>query len=160
MTHRSAVIAALVAGWALACPAAAAAAPGRFDIPRIDVHAEIAKVGLTNSGSLAVGDRVQGRVYTWRDGDPPCDLNGTTVYAGHAWRAGNGVADRWGSLRRGDLIRVSGCSFEVSRKEYWSAARSMGHLFTVGGPARIVLVGCKPDNYAKRVLIFARKKTT
>lgn len=157
MTRRAAVVAAIVACLALAGQAAAAAAPGRFDIPRIDVHAQIAEVGLSSSGSLAIGGRVQGTVYTWRNGDPPCDLSGTTVYAGHAWRAGHGVADRWESLRSGDLVHVSGCSFEVGRKEYWSATRSMRHLFTVGGPARIVLIGCKPDNYARRVLIFAHK---
>ena len=28
---------------------------------------------------------------------------------GHAWRTGNGVADRWGTLRRGDVVTVGGC---------------------------------------------------
>ena len=82
---------------------------------------------------------------------------GSTVYAGHAWRAGNGVADRWGSLRRGDVIKVAGCRFEVTGREYWPASRRMGSLYSVAGPARIVLVGCKADDYSRRTVVFARK---
>jgi sortase (surface protein transpeptidase) len=157
MTRRAALVAAFVVLLAITGQGAAGAAPGRVDIPKLGVRAHIVKVGLTSNGSLAVGDSLQGTVYTWREGDPPCDRTGTTVYAGHAWRAGNGVADRWGTLRRGDRIHVSGCTFKVTRREFWPADRSMGHLFTVGGPPRIVLIGCKADDYTKRVVIFANK---
>lgn len=155
MTCRAALVAAFVVLLALTGQGAAGAAPGRVDIPKLDVRAHIVEVGLTSQGSLAVGDRLRGTVYTWREGDPPCDGTGTTVYAGHAWRAGDGVADRWGSLRRGDRIHVSGCSFRVTRREFWSADRSMRHLFTVGGRPRVVLIACKADDYAKRVVVFA-----
>lgn len=157
MTRRAALVAAFVALLAFTGQGAAGAAPGRLDIPKIGVHARVVEVGLTDTGSLAIGERVRGTVYTWRKADPPCDPTGTTVYAGHAWRAGNGVADRWGSLRRGDRIHVSGCAFQVTRTELWSAKRSMRHLFTVGGPPRIVLIGCKPDDYSRRVVVFAEK---
>ena len=95
-------------------------------------------------------------VYTWKHGDPPCDPTGTTVYAGHAWRDGDGVADRWGELRRGDIIRVAGCRFKVTKRQYWSAKRKIGHLYRVDGPPRIVLIGCKPDDYSKRTMVFAK----
>lgn len=157
MTPRAALVAAFVALLTLTGQGAAGAAPGRLDIPKLGVQAHIVQVGLTSSGSLAIGGRLRGTVYTWREGDPPCDATGTTVYAGHAWRAGNGVADRWGSLRRGDLIHVSGCTFRVTRKELWWADRSMRKLFDVGGSPRIVLIGCKADDYAKRVVVFAEK---
>ena len=157
MIRPVALVVAFVALLAFTGQGAAGAASGRLDIPTIGVHAQIRKVGLTNTGSLAIGDRLRGMVYTWRKADPPCDPTGTTVYAGHAWRAGNGVADRWGSLRRGDRIHVSGCSFEVTRKELWSANRPMSHLFTVGGPPQIVLIGCKPDDYSRRVVVFAKR---
>lgn len=157
MSRRAALVSAFVVLLVLTGQGAASAAPGRLDIPKLGVSAQIIKVGLTSSGSLAVGNRLRGTVYTWRHGDPPCDATGTTVYAGHAWRAGNGVADRWGSLRRGDRIRVAGCTFKVTRREFWSANRSMRPLFTVGGPPRIVLIGCKADDYAKRTVVFARK---
>jgi sortase (surface protein transpeptidase) len=153
----AALVVAFAAPLALTGQGAAGAVPGRLDIPSIGVRAQIVEVGLTSSGSLAIGDRLRGTVYAWRKADPPCDPTGTTVYAGHAWRAGNGVADKWGSLRRGDRIRVSGCAFEVTRKELWSAKRPMRHLFTVGGPPRIVLIGCKPDDYSRRVVVFAEK---
>ena len=39
----------------------------------------------SRGGTLAVGSRLNGAVYTWSKGDPPCDPNGSTVYAGHAW---------------------------------------------------------------------------
>lgn len=155
MIRRAAPTAVLVVLLAFIGQGAAGAAPGRLDIPELGVRANVVHVGITGNGSLAVGDRLRGTVYTWRGGDPPCDRTGTTVYAGHAWRAGDGVADRWGSLRRGDRIHVGGCTFAVTRREFWSADRSMRHLFTVGGPPRIVLIGCKADDYARRAVVFA-----
>ncbi len=133
-----------------------AAAPDRLTIARTGTHAVVVDVA-SRGGTLAVGSRLNGAVYTWSKGDPPCDPNGSTVYAGHAWRAGNGVADRWGQLRPGDRIKVAGCSFEVTRREFWSAKRRMGHLYRVSGPPQIVLVGCKADDYSKRTVVFARK---
>ncbi len=140
----------------LAGQGAAHAAPDRLRITATDTDAAIVKVPARGD-TLAVGTRVQGAVYTWSEGDPPCDPNGTTLYAGHSWRGGNGVADHWGSLRRGDRIKVAGCKFKVTRREYWPARRRMGRLYTVSGPPRIVLVGCKPDDYSKRTVVFARK---
>lgn len=133
-----------------------AAAPDRLQIARTGTDAAIIKVAARND-TLAVGSRLRGAVYTWSKGDPPCDPTGSTVYAGHAWRAGNGVADRWGQLRRGDVIKVAGCRFKVTSREFWSAKRRMGSLYSVSGPARIVLVGCKADDYSKRTVVFARK---
>jgi hypothetical protein len=135
---------------------AAHAAPDRLQIARTSTDAAVIKVPARND-TLAVGSRLNGTVYTWSKGDPPCDPTGSTVYAGHAWRAGNGVADRWGQLRRGDVIRVAGCRFKVTKREFWAAKRRMGSLYSVSGPARIVLVGCKADDYAKRTVVFARK---
>lgn len=156
MIRRVASLVVLVVVLALAGQATAGAASGRLIIPKIGVNAQIVKVGLKN-GTLAVGDRLQGTVYTWRQGDPPCDRTGTTVYAGHAWRTGNGVADRWGSLRRGDTFRVAGCRFRVTKREFWSAKRPIRSLFRVDGPARVVLLACKADDYSKRTIVFARK---
>jgi len=135
---------------------AAQAAPDRLQIARTGTDAVVVPVAARND-TLDVGWRLRGTVYTWAKGDPPCDPTGSTVYAGHAWRAGNGVADRWGQLRRGDRIRVAGCRFEVVRREFWAADRRMGALYSVSGPARIVLVACKADDYSKRTVIFARK---
>lgn len=132
------------------------AAPDRLQVSRTGTNATVIKVPARND-TLSVGSRLNGAVYTWSQGDPPCDPTGSTVYAGHAWRAGNGVADRWGQLRRGDVIRVGGCRFEVTRREFWPAKRRMGSLYSVSGPARIVLVGCKADDYSKRTVVFARK---
>ena len=136
---------------------AAHAAPDRLTIARTGTDAAIIEVPARND-TLAVGTRLSGAVYTWSKGDPPCDPTGSTVYAGHAWRAGNGVADRWGQLRRGDVIKVAGCRFEVTAPRVLAGARGrMGSLYSVSGPARIVLVGCKADDYSKRTVVFARK---
>lgn len=159
--HRSAV-ARLFAGVMLSAMvlvgqgAAAHAAPDRLRIPSLGTDAAIIKVAARND-TLDVGWRLRRTVYTWSQGDPPCDPTGSTVYAGHAWRAGNGVADRWGQLRRGDVIKVAGCKFQVTKREFWSAKRRMGSLYSVSGPARVVLVACKADDYAKRTVVFARK---
>lgn len=140
----------------LAGQGAAHAAPDRLSIARTGTDAVVVKVPARRD-TLAVGSRLRGTVYTWSQGDPPCDPTGSTVYAGHAWRAGNGVADRWGRLRRGDVIEVAGCRFQVTRREFWSAERRMGSLYSVAGPARIVLVACKADDYSRRTVVFARK---
>ena len=112
----------------------------------------------SRNDTLAVGSRLNGTVYTWSKGDPPCDPTGSTVYAGHAWRAGNGVADRWGAAAAGgpDQGRPA-AAFEVTRREFWPAKRRMGVALLRVGPPRIVLVGCKADDYSKRTVVFARK---
>ena len=154
--RRAALAMAVLCATVLAGQGAAQAAPDRLRIERTSTDASIIKVPARRN-TLAVGNRLSGAVYTWSKGDPPCDPTGSTVYAGHAWRAGNGVADRWGQLRRGDRITVAGCRFEVTRREFWPAGRRMGSLYSVSGPPRIVLVGCKADDYSKRTVVFARK---
>lgn len=134
---------------------AGAATGTRLKIPKLGINAGVVKVGLTDTSELAVGGSTSA-VYTWRRGDPPCDPMGTTVYAGHAWRSGNGVADNWGKLKRGDVIKVAGCRFRVTKKRYRSGTASISHLYRVDGPPRIALVGCKADDYSKRVIVIAK----
>lgn len=138
--------------------AGAALAPQRVSAPAIGMNAPVVKVAVRNNG-LAIGTRTN-VLYTWNRGDPPCDDLGTTVYAGHAWRAGNGVADKWGSFQKGNRIRVAGCTFKVTKVVYWRPSRSIKPLFRLDGPARVVLIGCKADDYSKRVMVFARKVNT
>lgn len=156
MRRTSLAVTTLCATVLLVGQGAAHAAPDRLHIARTGTDAVVIEVPARND-TLAVGSRLRGAVYTWSKGDPPCDPTGSTVYAGHAWRAGDGVADRWGRLRPGDGIVVAGCRFEVTRREYWPAERRMGALYSVSGPARIVLVGCKADDYSQRTVVFARK---
>jgi hypothetical protein len=152
----SALAAVTLCATALVGQGAAHAAPDRLRIARTGTDAMVIEVPARDD-TLDVGWQLRGAVYTWSRGDPPCDPSGSTVYAGHAWRAGNGVADRWGQLRAGDVVRVAGCRFEVTRREFWPARRRMGPLYSVSGPPRIVLVACKADDYAKRTVVFARK---
>jgi sortase (surface protein transpeptidase) len=158
MIRRVVLMVALVASLSLGAQGAADAAAGRLIIPKTHTNAAIIKVPVAK-GQLQMGNRLQGTVYTWNHGDPPCDPLGTTVYAGHAWRAGNGVADHWGGLKKGNLIKVGGCTFKVTSKQYWSAKRSVSPLFRVDGPPRVVLITCKADDYAKRTIVFARMVT-
>lgn len=155
MIRRVVLVVALVASLSLGVQGTADAAAGRLIIPKTNTNATIIKVPVVK-GQLRMGNRLQGTVYTWNHGDPPCDPLGTTVYAGHAWRAGNGVADRWGSLAKGNRIKVAGCSFKVTSKQYWSAKRSIRPLFRVDGPPRVVLITCKADDYSKRTIVFAK----
>lgn len=154
--RRTALTLVMLCATVLVGQGAANAAPDRLHIARTGTDAVVIEVAARHD-TLAVGSRLNGAVYTWSHGDPPCDPTGSTVYAGHAWRAGNGVADHWGQLRRGDVIKVAGCRFKVTVREYWSAERRMGPLYSVSGPARIVLVGCKADDYSKRTVVFARR---
>ena len=162
MTKRlRALLAVFVASGLLALGAGPAdAAPERITSPAIGLNAPVIYVGA-KGGQLQIGHNLHA-VYAWQDGDPPCDATGSTVYAGHAWRAGNGVGDNWGQLKRGDIIRVGGCAFKVTKKEYWKADRPIGSLSSQTGPGRIALVSCKWDDYSKRTVVFARKmgKTT
>lgn len=133
-----------------------AARVDRLTINAVDTHARVIKVAKRSDGSLAVGNDLTDAVYTWSKGDPPCDSTGSTPYFGHAWRAGEGTADHWGSIRKGHTIQVGGCSFRVTRVEVWSADRSIAPLYRVGGAPQIVLYACKADDYSKRILVFAR----
>ena len=151
-----ALAAVLVATLTFAGLSPASAASGRIKAIDIGMNAPVKKVGMKNGG-LAIGRNLH-TVYTWKHGDPPCDPTGTTVYAGHAWRKGDGVADKWGKLRRGNVIKVSGCKFKVRKVEYWSAKKAekaKWSLNRVDGAPRIVLIGCKPDDYGKRTMVFA-----
>lgn len=156
MIRRFVLLIALVACMLVPGQGAADAAAGRLSIPKIGVKAKIVKVPVKH-GRLMIGHALRGVVYTPKNGDPPCDPMGSTLYAGHAWRAGNGVADKWGSLKKGDLITVAGCKFRVTKKEYWSDKRSIRPLSRPDGPPRVVLYGCKADDYSKATVVFARK---
>lgn len=136
---------------------AASAAPDRdrLRIPKTATSATVVKVPA-RAGTLAIGSQLRNTVFTWDRGDPPCDATGSTVYAAHAWRAGPGTADRWGELQHGDTIRLARCSFTVTRREFWSAQRPIRSLFSVAGPPRIVLIGCRVGNYSQRTMVFAR----
>ncbi len=131
------------------------AAPERITAPATGLNAPVVYVEAP-AGDLGVRDNLH-VVYAWKHGDPPCDASGSTVYAGHAWRAGNGVADHWGRFKPGDRIRVGGCAFKVTHKEYWGADRGIGPLSSQTGPPRIALITCKADDYSKRTVVFARK---
>ena len=149
--------AALVVPMTLAGQGAAGAGPERIKLPVIGVNAPIKKVPVKDGG-LAIGKDPR-KVYVWKHGDPPCDSSGSSVYAGHAWSKGDGVADEWRDLRSGDIIKLPGCKFEVEKVEQWSKAKTkkkMKRLYRVDGPPLAYLVGCLPGNYSKRVIVTAR----
>lgn len=151
----SALALASVAALSFAGQGAADAAVSHLTIPSIGVNVPVVKVPVKHGGLAIGGDpRV---IYTEQGGDPPCDPLGTTVYAGHAWKSGDGVADNWGSLKHGRLITVAGCRFRVMKREYWPADRPIRGLARPDGPPRIVLIGCKADDYSKHTMVFARK---
>lgn len=131
------------------------AAAGRVKAPAIGMNAPIVKVAVKD-GRLQIGHNVH-VVYTAKNGDPPCDQSGSTLYAGHAWKSGDGVADKWGQLTRGKIIRVAGCKFRVTKRQFWSDQRSVAPLSRPDGPPRIVLYGCKADDYSKATVVFAKK---
>jgi hypothetical protein len=152
---RRALAAALCLALVLVGQGEAVGAGQRVTIAKTSTNARIIKVPV-KGGQLQVGNDLTDAVYTWDQGDPPCDPTGRTVYFGHAWRKGDGTADHWNRLRKGDIVKVAGCRFEVTRTEYWSASRRIDSLFRVGGAPQIVLFACKADDYSKRILVFAR----
>lgn len=138
-------------------PAAqAATAPERLIIPTLGVNARIVSAPVFE-GNLKIGNEVRGIVYTPRGGDPLCDPLGTSIIAGHTYRAGDGVADNWRNLKRGDTFRAGGCRFKVEKVVIRSGSFRISHLMRADGLPRVVLIGCKPDDYSRRVMVFARK---
>jgi hypothetical protein len=134
---------------------AAVAAPERLIIPKVGVNAPIVPVPVVG-GKLMIGNSVDA-VYRPRRDDPLCDPLGTSIIAGHTYRAGDGVADNWRNLRAGDTFRAGGCRFKVQYTVVRSGKFRIGHLMRADGPPRVVLIGCKPDDYSRRVMVFARK---
>lgn len=131
-------------------------ASSRLVIPKTDTNAVIRKAPVID-GRLKIGHELQGVVWTPEGGDPPCDATGRTMYAGHAWRAGNGTADRWVTLKKGDIIKVAGCTFKVYKREKWSDQRPIGSLSKVDGRAEAALYACWASDYDYAVVIFAEK---
>ena len=133
---------------------AAVAAPERLVIPKIGVDAPIVPVPVVG-GKLMIGND-PGVVYKPRRGDPLCDPLGTTILAGHTYRAGDGVADDWRTLQRGDRLRAGGCQFVVEFKVLKPGTTRIKHLMRYDGPPTLWLIGCNPDNYGFRYLIKLR----
>jgi sortase (surface protein transpeptidase) len=149
------VIASLLAALAVTgLTEAAVAAPERLVIPKIGVDAPIIRVPVV-SGSLAIGNDPK-VTYTPRRGDPLCDPLGTTIIAGHTYRAGDGVADNWRTLKKGDRLRAGGCQFVVEYKVLKPGSTRIKHLMRYDGPPTLWLIGCNPDNYGFRYLIKLR----
>lgn len=134
----------------------AAAAPERVVIPSIGVKAPVVYVGVKKNGELNIGwnPRV---LYAMRRGDPPCDQSGSTLYVGHAWRSGNGVADRLLRLKRGDIARVGGCRFKMVRKRVIDDGRDISNLSRVDGPPLMHVMGCKFNDYSEGVVATFRR---
>lgn len=131
------------------------AAAGRVKASAIGLNAAIVKVAVKD-GRLQIGDNLH-VLYTAKNGDPPCDQSGSTLYVGHAWKDGDGVADKFGQLTRGDIIYAAGCKFRVTKREFWSDDKKIASLSSPGGKPRIALYGCKADDYSKGTVVFARK---
>lgn len=140
---------------AVGSTAVAVAAPERLVIPKIGVDAPILRVPVVG-GKLMIGNDPD-VTYTPRRGDPLCDPLGTTILAGHTYRAGDGVADNWRTLKKGDRLRAGGCRFVVEFKMLKPGSTRIKHLMRYDGPPRLWLIGCNPDNYGFRYLIRARK---
>jgi len=135
--------------------AADAKAPAqRLVIAQTGTNAHIVPVPVRN-GRLMIGHSVSD-VYTPKGGDPFCDPLGTSVIAGHTYRAGDGVADNWRTLKSGARIRVPGCTFKVTKVKVVSGKFRIGRLMRPDGPPRLILIGCKPDDYSRRILVFAK----
>jgi hypothetical protein len=134
----------------------AAAAPERVAIPSIGVKAPVVYVGVKKNGELNIGWNPRA-FYAMRRGDPPCDMSGSTLYVGHAWRSGNGVADRLLQLKRGDIARVGGCRFKMVRKRVIDDGASIRRLSRVDGPPLIHVMGCKANDYSKGTVVTFRR---
>jgi hypothetical protein len=133
----------------------AQAAP-RLIIPETGTNAVIRKKPVIN-GVLQIGNELQGVVWTAEGGDPPCDATGRTMYVGHTWRAGNGTADRWVTLKKGDIVKIAGCKFKVYKKARWSDDRSLAPLSKRTGRAEAALVACWPSDYRFNQIIYLVK---
>lgn len=150
------VIASLLAALAVTgLTTAAVAAPERLVIPKIGVNAPIVPVPVVG-GKLMIGNNPS-VVYKPRRGDPLCDPLGTTILAGHTYRAGDGVADNWRTLKKGDRLRADVCQFVVEYKVLRPGSDRIKHLMRYDGPPTLWLIGCNPDNYGFRYLIKLRK---
>ncbi|MDQ2876588.1 MAG: class F sortase, partial [Actinomycetota bacterium] len=86
-------------------PALPASAAVAVDIPVIEVHSRLERLGLNPDGSVAVPASYQQA--GWYDGSASPGQDGPTVILGHVdSRSGPGVFFRLGALRPGSAVRV------------------------------------------------------
>lgn len=134
----------------------AAAAPERIVVSAIGMDAPIIYTGVKKNGQLNIGWNLHA-MYSQRGGDPVCDDSGSTLFVGHAWRSGNGVADRLLQLKRGDKARVGGCTFKMIRKQVIDDAVGIRALSRVDGPPLIHVMGCTANDYTKGTVVTFRR---
>lgn len=81
--------------------------PSRLDIPAVDIHTRLLRLGLNDDGTLEVPWRPL--LAGWYGGSPTPGEQGPAIIAGHVDSAATGPAVfyRLGELAIGDLIRVS-----------------------------------------------------
>ena len=143
-------------GFLLAGTGQATAAPERVVVPAIGMNAPIVYTGVKKNGQLNIGWNLH-VLYSQRRGDPPCDDSGSTLYVGHAWRSGNGVADKLLRLKRGDIARVGGCRLKMIRKRVIDDGVGIASLSRVDGPPLIHIMGCTAYDYRKGTVVTFRR---
>lgn len=84
-----------------------ASPPSRLDIPAVDIHTRLLRLGLNDDGTLEVPWRPL--LAGWYDGSPAPGERGPAIIAGHvdSVETGPAVFHRLGELTVGDTIRVS-----------------------------------------------------
>jgi LPXTG-site transpeptidase (sortase) family protein len=123
--------------------------PFSVQIPRIGVNAPVIAIQV-GADRVLMPPRELSVVGWWSEGAAPGGTAGSAVLVGHSSRAGGGVFDQVGDLRRGDVIEVSGSngtlsyqleSIEVLSKE--DVARNAEQIFDQSVAGRLVVITCE-----------------
>lgn len=141
----------------------AAGPPVRVRIPAIGVAADVVPIGLSGTVLEPPGDV---ELVGWWDGGAVAGAaHGTVLLTGHSVHAGDGVFDRLGELRVGDLVPVTTAdgtiTYEVSSVAAYSKkslAAQAESLFSSEGSPRLALATCSGydgGQYTETTIVLA-----
>ena len=153
---------------ATAHPAAGLARPTRLRVPSLNVSAPVDQV-VTHNGLLDVPENIR-HVGWWTGSVRPGAAAGATVIVGHVDSAANGEGALFHltDLRAGQRITVSTStvhrvSYQVYARRIYTKSRPLPEsLFTMTGPARLVLITCggpfdtAARSYLDNIAVFAQ----
>ncbi|MEO5949491.1 MAG: class F sortase [Candidatus Saccharimonas sp.] len=138
----------------------------KLAIPKIDVTADVAYMGLTTSGDMEAPKTNEDA--GWYKYGPHPGNPGSAVIAGHLGVGSNAIFAQLNLLAKGDIVSVSDdrgqtVSFRVTHVRTYAYDTEPSEVFKSASGAHLNLITCNGDwdvakrTYSERLVVFTDK---